>query len=382
MADSPYGVTLFQTKTGVLGTQILTNLNGVGSGLWMREQLSWSQIEQTQGVYTWTKLDADVQACNAAGINFLFPIQNAPNFYNSVNPATGVDNYPTTQSNWLPNAANFSTFVQAVMNRYYPGSPNGYFNAIQIGNEEWDTANPRDIQSLWYEPVAAASFPLIRATYPNAPILLCALRKTPTSAISHYTNWLTNLYTSLSFVPTGPWGQDTHYYRSIGAGPGPDPKTSDSNTPDIGTAVATILSVIQNLGYNPQLWIGECGWDVAHKSSDTYYTDTLPVTQDQQRQYCIDMLNIALAKGASKVLFYTDVTSNVWNNTTLPFSSSDATPTACVVATGDSKSMSATIAGSYTLLPVYSSPSNTGWKEYATRNPTLPIKHGVLFAHA
>lgn len=383
MADSPYGITLFMTKNSpALSAQQLANLNGIAPGAWLRCQLSWSQIEQTQGTYTWGQLDAIVAACQAAGINLLYPIQNAPNFYNSVNPATGVDNWPTINNNWLPNVAHSTAFTQALLARYYPGGPNGWFNALEIFNEEFDTANPRDIQSLWLAPHVATLFPLIRAVYPSAPIVIHALRKTPTNAISHYTNWLTNLYTALTalgFNPTGPWKQDTHYYRSIGSGPGPDPKTSDSNTPDIGTAITTMYSVINGLGYFPKIWVGETGWDVWHDSGDTYFSDRTPVTMQQQRQYSMDMLNIALAAGAEKVLFYTDAAdTNTVISTTLPNSSSDPTPIPCLVAT-TSKGLSGVVSGSFAQNPVYSDPIHTGLKEFAARTPSLPIKHGGSF---
>lgn len=387
MADLPYGITLDVGKTNpaLLPAQTVTNLQGIGSGVWLRYQFRWKQIETSAGVYDWSHVDYAVQACNAAGINYLAVIQDCPDFYASINPSTGADIWPSTQTNYLPNAANTAAFAQVFSQRYAAGSANGVVQAFQIGNEEWANVSSGNYtnQGTYLAPVVTAAFPVIRANCPAIPIGWCAVRKTQTNALANINSWLAGLYQTfqaLSFSPSGVYFQDAHYYRNPVTGPGPDPTTSDSNVPSIGQVINALLTQPELYGYTPRAACLETGWDVVHSVNDTYFTDTSPVTLAQARDYAMAMLNQCRALGAWKCFFYTDLTSNVWTNTTLPYSSGNSTATACTVAT-NTKSMSATVGGVYQTFPEYSDPANTGWKEYAALYPAWPGKFGAGFFH-
>jgi len=78
--DSFVGCTENVTAGTTLGTQLASDLVGIGNATWLRWQQKWSQIELTLNTYTWTNSDAMVLAANANGIQVLYQIQSEPTF--------------------------------------------------------------------------------------------------------------------------------------------------------------------------------------------------------------------------------------------------------------------------------------------------------------
>jgi hypothetical protein len=202
--DSPYGCTFFtfDPVNGTLPSQLVTDMKSLGL-TWLRYQLPWTFIEQKQGVYTWTALDAVVATCSSNNINLCYVIQGSPQFYdqqpgyntrtiisggttgstsitlNSVpielppntpvrlsggtgNPEiiltagsykTGANpvllansiagnNRTTIQWYLYPDPQRTRAFAQAVATRYNGKNGHGTIQAFEIGNEEYDSQNP------------------------------------------------------------------------------------------------------------------------------------------------------------------------------------------------------------------------------------------------
>lgn len=80
--DLPIGVTENVTASFDLSTQtqLISDLQGIGNGVWIRYQQKWAQVETSQGVYTYTHLDHAIATCNSAGIKILVQVQSAPSF--------------------------------------------------------------------------------------------------------------------------------------------------------------------------------------------------------------------------------------------------------------------------------------------------------------
>lgn len=94
----------------------------------------WRQIETSPGVYDWTALDAVVAACEAAGIEVMYTLGQAPNWETGgVN--TGA---PSNSYNPLPpSPASVATFVTAIATRYN--------NRIRL----WETWNEVNLPGFW-----------------------------------------------------------------------------------------------------------------------------------------------------------------------------------------------------------------------------------------
>lgn len=160
----------------------------------------------------------------------------------------------------LPNAKDTAQFAKALATRYNGVSGHGLIQAIQIGNEDWDTYNPRDDQGKWLAPVAAASYPVIKAVHPTCRVGVCAVRKTNKLANQHIQTWMNNLFTYKGGCGPIDW-LDLHYYRD-GSSAGANPNDQDKDTPSISTEMQTIRAAATAAGQSPEIWCNETGWDI------------------------------------------------------------------------------------------------------------------------
>ncbi len=348
----PYGVTVNVPSNGgnpaLLSPQIITDLQGWQAGGMLprlRYQLKWSDVERAQGVYTWTNADDAVAKCNAAGIYLVWNLQSAPSWYLTISAADGSTVAAGTGD--LPNASAVATFAAAVAARYNGLAGHGTLQAIQIGDEDWDLKNPRDQQSQWLVPVMNAAYPAVKAAYPTCPVGVCAVRKTPTTALSHITNWLTNLYTYAGGIGTNGDFLDFHYYRDGSFNP--DPMTQNADVPSVATELATILGIARPYNPNVEVWCAETGWPVYDDGSGTIAT----VTWNQQADYIREMYDALRIGGAACCLVYTLNPASTVNTSVIP-----ATAT-------EKDSITQIIHGAYTYLPAYAMTA-----AYAQQYPT------------
>lgn len=317
--DSPYGITL-NVANGLPATiplltqqTIVDLLAQYGPGAWLRYQYQWASTEpNADHTYNWAVMDYAVSLCNSAGIRMLWPVQAPPAGYKTISAADGVDHAPTSGFAYA-NASTWQTFVTAVANRYngtvtspYTGYPMR-LDALQLENEDYDSNShtPRDIQSQWLVAVANACYPAIKAAAPSIRVGLCAVRKTATLALSHITNWVTNLYTYTGGIGGNADWLDFHYYRDSSTA-GLDPTVSDANTPDIATELKTIRGIIAAHGQVQQVWCCEFGWNWYNANTDVNLTDSQVSSASQITQYTLAVYDALRTGGAAKGMLYTE----------------------------------------------------------------------------
>lgn len=190
--------------------------------------------------------------------------------------AHSVNSYVVNANAVLPQGSDMATFANALVSRY-----GNNIAMYQIGNEEWDTygvGGVRDGAGALLAAVCQAVYPVIKPLT-TSPIGMCAVRKVPTLAGQHITNWLTGFYNAggkgyTDFV-------DFHYYRG-GTSAGNDPNTSDANTPSVGQEISILQGVISNFRDGIPVYCLETGWDI---------TGTGAVTAAQQSQYLLEMFD-------------------------------------------------------------------------------------------
>lgn len=264
-ANTPYGITMSLSKSNppALTSQTMTDLNGWEAGSWLRYQLRWDSLELVQGTYDPTilaQLDAAVALCNANNVNICLPLSPAPNWYRSVDPSTGLDNWPTTTAGFLPHPASVANYASFIANRYNGASGFGTVQAIQIANEEYDLQSPRDSQGQWMVAAANAEYAAIKAVYPGCLVGMGAIRGVTNNQQSHVINWYTGAFTFngglSSAIRNDPtvWF-DVHIYR--GSSTTPDPNTGYT----VAQHIKDIQSMLTQFGATGQIWCGEFGYD-------------------------------------------------------------------------------------------------------------------------
>jgi hypothetical protein len=108
---------------------------------WQKTLFSWREIEgKFKGSYDWTEADRVVRATNDAGIKLLVRIDFEPDWSRGDHAHNG---HPD-------NLQDYADFVQAVANRYKPGSTYGTVSAIEIWNEP-------NLQREWGDPISQQS---------------------------------------------------------------------------------------------------------------------------------------------------------------------------------------------------------------------------------
>lgn len=224
----------------------------------------------------------------------------------------------------IANAADWAGFCSLAAQRYNPNTPFGIVNAWQIENEQYDSNAVRigsqilPTPPIWngnaafenggaiLAPVFNAAANAIRVYNPDAVVLPCAVRATPTYGQAHRLNWSQGF--ALNATAKYNWF-DFHYYRnSTEAADGTpvlDPSLSVSNLTgnnelDVANHIGTyqgLLGIIQaSGGQKPQILMGETGWDkysdglgdtettTAARNAGTAYTTLAVGTTVQQAQ--------------------------------------------------------------------------------------------------
>ncbi|HLI05203.1 MAG TPA: hypothetical protein VKV40_01390 [Ktedonobacteraceae bacterium] len=186
----------------------------------------------------------------------------------------------------LPDPAAMTNYASLLATRYNGQNGYGTIQIFQIGNEEYDSSpnpdpgNYRDIQGKWLALTIQSVAPAIRAAAPSALILAGSVRKVTTNALSHVENWLTNLCTYNGGVSGLIDAVDFHYYRG-GSSAGPDPTTSDANTPSISEQLSAMQSVLAASNTPAQVWCCEFGWDMYDDGNGTQTITTAALNQGQ-----------------------------------------------------------------------------------------------------
>lgn len=278
LPDGAYGATIFYCggECGSPNPNTMNDLKSLGCR-WWRPQFGWYGIENPQGTYTWTYLDNLVSMANNAGINTVFPIQSPPGFRLTVTGCGSVT---------LASAADMATFAGLVAARYNGNAGHGIIQAIQIGNEEWETDSCMGINQ--YTPVVAACVPAIRNAGFNGILVGAAQQFKDDSDIK---NWGIGMWQSgaaaMLDVPF-----DMHYYT------GTQDPTYDAGQLSIYHTWQDMQNINAAFGQPyKEMWFTEFGWNLANSNI---------VTPAQQAQYIVSVYEALRQSGCvTKGFFYT-----------------------------------------------------------------------------
>lgn len=263
--DNPYGFTDALSPTDNFTDQAVTDMHDVGL-TWVRAQENWSTIETAKGVYNWSLLDQAVAKANAANVNLVFPIRNAPSWH-LTQTCTSSDGHKQQ----FPGVQDMVTFATAVAQRY-TNQGHGSIAAIQIGNEDWDNAQFGNLtQSAqcrvpnYYAPVLSAAYDAIKAVNPHILVISAGLFwKRP----QHIHDWYAYLYQH-GDADKFDFG-DFHYYMcntSLGVvyDPnvgGPNGTSFSSDWPTLNTIFSAFQQANTENNVTKSLWITETGYTI------------------------------------------------------------------------------------------------------------------------
>src|SRR5258708_4870008 len=230
-----------------------------------------------ENVYVWNP--GNTYTAGATSIAISTSTSAQVNWTPGFTHAIGAQIYEATGGPQLPGPAEMATYATQIATRYNGTQGYGTIEEIQIGNEEWDaqTRFPGNADNGGgvLAPVVNAAYPAIQAVYPTCIIIRASVRKTPTLALAHITNWETLFWSNLTLNTASPITADAHYYVST------DPTVQTTNTPSVTTEASTILSIAAAQGFtNVQLLFGEFGylqWDDGGGSTATVATTALAV---------------------------------------------------------------------------------------------------------
>lgn len=281
--SNPYGFSVW-------GWQTRASASGVK---WVRDQRDWKSIETSPGVYSWSGLDADVAAANAASVRLDFPVQDAPGWDLSIACDPSLPGIAI-----LPGASQVATFAGAVAQRYNGQNGHGYIDSIEIGNEEWDnywngswTNSTPCRQASLYGPVLQAGYRAVKAQSPTTLVGMTGLWWLD---MTHFQSYLTWLYQN-------GYGADMdyanfHYYVCSA-----DPSAA---SPSYATAWQTLRNVQVSFGDTAKpIWTTEIGWTV----SGVNQNPACAVSTSQQAQYLQAVLDSARTSNGAvqRVFIYT-----------------------------------------------------------------------------
>ncbi len=208
------------------------------------------------------KIDSEIIL---VGTNATNTFSGCTRAYQGTTAATHTNGATIAGTGQIATASAYQRFARFIVDRYNGFTGHGTAQAFQDGNEEFDTYSPRTSNAL--VPVVNRCYPMIKALYPGVSVGQCAVRKTPTSAQTHITNWCTNLFSNIG--TNSDWC-DFHYYRDGTCTPDPNVSCTDSSaTPSVSTEITLISNALAGtaLAGNP-IYVLETGWTVGNIVND------------------------------------------------------------------------------------------------------------------
>ena len=172
VADHSYGMNLFVWGHPDTTGRDLGVVKQAGF-TWQKTLFSWNQIEgKCKGCFDWNEADRVAKTTNDAGVKLLVRIDFEPDWSRADHAHNG---HPD-------NLQDYSDFVQAVANRYKPGSPYGTVSAIEIWNEpnlerEWGDPINQQSAALYVQMVKRA-YQAIKAVSPTTLVVTAGLSPT------------------------------------------------------------------------------------------------------------------------------------------------------------------------------------------------------------
>ncbi len=272
---------------------------------WVREEISWANLEPGRGVFTWSLMDAAITAAAEAGFGIIGMVLTTPAWARVSNCAARISQYGGTQDYWCPPAdpQDFARFVSAVVERYdgdgfndAPGSPR--IAAWQIWNEpnNWTTW-PGEASE--YGALLAAGYAAAKAADPTAIVATGGVYifdgGTRTGGNRDGLEFLGAAFTAVPAASASFDALAIHPYL---------PDTAPDRSGLFG--LVSLWGRIKNArgwldtrrGPHIPLWISELGWSTCSASS------AVCRTEQEQANYLVRSHGIALALGVQHINWF------------------------------------------------------------------------------
>jgi polysaccharide biosynthesis protein PslG len=246
-------------------SQISSEMTSLGVN-WVREDLSWSDIESKKGVFNWSSFDQMVSAAKAKGITVLPIVGYAPAW---TSPSDATD---------------YAAFVKAAVQRYGPGT-SANLKWWELWNEPyfayaWSGKTP---EPEAYARDALAAAKAAKEVSPLAKLLISADYQDSSQtggSTPWQTSWISDMFSAAPSLGSFIDGISVHPY-------GDDPALKlaklggweDSNHEWAFQRIDTIRAKFLEQGVNLPFWITEEGWSTTGVSEATQaqnYTDLIP----------------------------------------------------------------------------------------------------------
>ena len=251
----------------------------------LSDDVSWAVVETARGTYTWTALDAAVNACKARGQQILYTFGNVPAWANgggtNCSPAGSQCNPPT-------NFSDLYNFVTAVVSRY-----NGDGIIYNVWNEV-------DLSTNWWSGTSAQMLTIAQQTYSIVhSIDPTALVSTPTYASSG------GFYGSQQFLASGGGAYadiiDTHCYPFRAAFYSSTPPTTTPEAVWNAAHYYTTMTAFFGQSSKP-LICNEGGWA----------QDSISALTSQQKIAYAAIWQILLLSGGEKTIAWYSYDDSLW----------------------------------------------------------------------
>jgi hypothetical protein len=288
---------------------------------WIREEISWANLEPGKGVFNWGLMDAALTQAAQAGFGIIGMLLTTPGWARVSDCNSRITRNGGAQNYWCPpaNPQDFADFVAAAVERYdgdgindAPGSPR--VAAWQIWNEpnNWATW-PGEAHE--YGAILAAGYAAAKAADPTALVATGGVYVfdggTRTGGNRDGLEFLGAAFTAVPAAQTSFDALAIHPYMPDTA---PDRAELYGLVSLWGRIANTRGWLDAKRGPNVPIWISELGWSTCTASS--------PVckTEQEQANYLVRSYGIALALGVQHINWFQledkfdSPASDLWGN--------------------------------------------------------------------
>jgi len=288
---------------------------------WIREEISWANLEPGKGVFNWGLMDAALTQAAQAGFGIIGMLLTTPGWARVSDCNSRITRNGGALNYWCPpaNPQDFADFVAAAVERYdgdgindAPGSPR--VAAWQIWNEpnNWATW-PGEAHE--YGAILAAGYAAAKAADPTALVATGGVYVfdggTRTGGNRDGLEFLGAAFTAVPAAQTSFDALAIHPYMPDTA---PDRAGLYGLVSLWGRIANTRGWLDAKRGPNVPIWISELGWSTCTASS--------PVckTEQEQANYLVRSYGIALALGVQHINWFQledkfdSPASDLWGN--------------------------------------------------------------------
>jgi hypothetical protein len=298
---------------------VLSTLQSSGF-VYLRQPVSWANIEPTQGTFDWAALDAVINGAEAHGMHVVVTVENTPGWARRASELNYADAPPS-------NASDLADFTTALASRY--GSKLLFFQFYDRPNlpERWGGATPSAGE---YVELLAAAFNAIRGTNSDAKVVLAEIDPRGTGTVP---------------------GDDLRYLRQIyevggaaffdvvaiqldGGSRAPSDRSIDPARMNLSRAILVREFMVERGDAAKPIWASQYGWAATDSLSDQTISEYLLEGIDRARSewpWLGPMFSWSLvsdAQGAPYALLNSDGTAKPQFNALAAYGASDESRTA------------------------------------------------------